>query len=151
MKTKTGNLIQLALAGEFDVIVHGCNCFHTMGAGIAKAISTKFPEALAADKATEYGIKSKLGTISTAFIERENTRFVVVNAYSQFQWRGHGRKADYDAIESCFNCIADQFPSARIGYPMIGAGLAGGDWSIIENRISNALSGLDHTLIVFGG
>lgn len=40
-----GDLIQLALAGQFDVIIHGCNCFCTMGAGIAKAIRQEFPEA----------------------------------------------------------------------------------------------------------
>ena len=33
MKTIQGNLIHSAQAGEFDLIVHGCNCFCTMGAG----------------------------------------------------------------------------------------------------------------------
>jgi len=33
MKTIQGNLIHLAQDGEFDLIVHGCNCFCTMGAG----------------------------------------------------------------------------------------------------------------------
>lgn len=36
MKTIQGNFIHLAQNGEFDLIVHGCNCFCTMGAGIAK-------------------------------------------------------------------------------------------------------------------
>ena len=31
MKTIEGNLISLAKAGQFDVIVQGCNCFCTMG------------------------------------------------------------------------------------------------------------------------
>ena len=30
-----GDLIKFALKGKFDVIAHGCNCFCTMGAGIA--------------------------------------------------------------------------------------------------------------------
>lgn len=38
MKVLHGDLISLALAGHFEAIVHGCNCFCTMGAGIAKAI-----------------------------------------------------------------------------------------------------------------
>ena len=42
MKTVKGDLIHLALAGEFDVIVHGCNCYCTMGVGIAKTIKQKF-------------------------------------------------------------------------------------------------------------
>ena len=38
MKDIEGDLLLLALAGHFDVIVHGCNCQCTMGAGVAKAI-----------------------------------------------------------------------------------------------------------------
>ena len=149
MKTVDGDLIEMALRGRFEVIVHGCNCFHTMGAGIAKAIATNFPEALAADQDTEYGSHAKLGTISIATIERGGTVFTIVNAYTQFKWRGRGRKVDYDAVEACFREVADAFGDRRIAYPAIGAGLAGGDWSVIEGRISAALYGCDHTLVRF--
>jgi O-acetyl-ADP-ribose deacetylase (regulator of RNase III) len=37
MKTTDGDLITLALAGEFDVMIHGCNCHCNMG-GLAKTI-----------------------------------------------------------------------------------------------------------------
>jgi len=57
-----GDLIQIALAGRFDVIIHGCNCFCTMGAGIAKLIRDNFPEAYQADLETVVGNKEKLGT-----------------------------------------------------------------------------------------
>ena len=36
-----GDLIKFAINGKFDVIIHGCNCFCTMGAGIAKTIKEK--------------------------------------------------------------------------------------------------------------
>ena len=114
-----------------------------MGAGIAKTIFAQFPEALAADKATAYRDKSKFGTISTASIEIANTKFVVVNAYTQFHWKGRGRKADFDAISACFDRVAEDFSSMRIGYLAIGAGLAGGDWITIGPRISTALVGRD--------
>jgi O-acetyl-ADP-ribose deacetylase (regulator of RNase III) len=39
------------------------------------------------------------------------------------------------------------FAGKRIGYPKIGAGLAGGDWSIIEEIIDRELEGEDHTLV----
>lgn len=143
-----GDLIALALAGRFDVIVHGCNCFRTMGAGIAKPIALAFPEALAADKATPRGDRGKLGTVSHAAVSRDAAAFVVVNAYTQFDYRGRGRKVDYDAVTSCFEKIALDFAGQRIGYPMIGAGLAGGDWAILSARIDAALSGCDHTLVV---
>ena len=151
MKEVQGDLIALALAGAFDVIIHGCNCFHTMGAGIAKPIAQTFPEALAADKATPHGDRSKLGTMSIAHVDRDDLRLVVVNAYTQFHWKGRGRKADYEAIAAAFAQVAATFPDARIGYPLIGAGLAGGDWAEIAPRINAALQGLDHTLVRFVG
>ncbi|MGJ4995019.1 hypothetical protein ACQR0Z_11425 [Bradyrhizobium sp. HKCCYLS3077] len=52
MKIIKGDLIKLALDGHIDVIVHGCNCQCTMGAGIAKSIKDIFPEAYAADLST---------------------------------------------------------------------------------------------------
>jgi len=55
MKTIKGDLIALALSGKFDVIVHGSNCFCTMGAGIAKTIKETFPAAYRADLATKKG------------------------------------------------------------------------------------------------
>lgn len=147
MKHREGDLIALALQGEFDVIVHGCNCFHTMGAGIAKFISAEFPEALAADKATPHGSREKMGTISVAAVSRNGLQLTVVNAYTQYNWRGRGMKADYEALRKCFAEIAARFPQARIGYPMIGAGLAGGDWSVITPIIDEALAWRDHTLV----
>ena len=55
MKYIKGDLIKLALIGNFEVIAHGCNCMCTMGAGIAKTIKSEFPEAYQADCATEKG------------------------------------------------------------------------------------------------
>jgi O-acetyl-ADP-ribose deacetylase (regulator of RNase III) len=37
-----GDLIKLAKQGTFDVIAHGCNCFCTMGAGIAPKMAEAF-------------------------------------------------------------------------------------------------------------
>ena len=143
-----GDLIKLALDGQFDVIVHGCNCFHTMGAGIAKAIAAHFPEALAADRATAKGDRDKLGTVSVAEVTRASHRLSIVNAYTQFQWKGRGPKVDYDALRRCFETTARDFDGQRIGYPMIGAGLAGGDWDRIAAIIDEVLAGQDHTLVV---
>ncbi len=40
-----------------------------------------------------------MGTISWALVRRGDHAFHVVNAYTQFDWRGSGNKADYDALE----------------------------------------------------
>src|SRR3954468_4340825 len=110
MKVIQGDLLQFALAGRFDVIVHGCNCQCAMGKGIALSIKQQFPEAYEADLRTPKGDRAKLGSISTAEIHRPPAHFTVVNAYTQFHWRGEGTLADCDAIRSAFRQIKRQFP-----------------------------------------
>ncbi|MEM6771095.1 MAG: macro domain-containing protein [Bacteroidota bacterium] len=148
----TGDLIKLAQAGEFDVIIHGCNCFCTMGAGIAKSIKAVFPEAYAADLTTVKGDEGKLGTYSSARINLENKSLIIINAYTQYHWRRRRTiNADYDAIRAIFRAIKQDFAGQRIGYPAIGAGLAGGDWAVISQIINEELAEEDHTFVRFGG
>lgn len=147
--TLHGDLLQLALDGRFDVIVHGCNCLCTMGAGIAKQIKAQFPEAYAADLRTPKSDRNKLGTISTARIQRGDRAFHIVNAYTQFNWRGQGVLADYSAIRAAMRRVKQDFAGKRIGYPLIGAGLAGGDWAVISAIVDEELAGEDHALVVY--
>ena len=149
MKTVKGDLIKLALNGEFDVIIHGCNCFCTMGAGIAKAIKAQFPEAFKADQATQKGDRSKLGNFTQATTIHNGHFITVINAYTQFDYRGRGNKADYEAIRNVFRKLKIQFAGKRFGFPLIGAGLAGGDWKVISEIISDELQGEDYTLVEF--
>jgi O-acetyl-ADP-ribose deacetylase (regulator of RNase III) len=149
MKTIQGDLIRLASEGKFDLIVHGCNCFGTMSAGIAKGIKESFPQAFEADLATERGSKAKLGTCSFARIPIGVTALIVVNAYTQFDWRGSGVKVEYEAVRSCMLWIKERFSGNRIGLPKIGAGLARGDWAIIAAIIDGELSGEDVTLVEY--
>ena len=139
----------MALEEKFDVIVHGCNCFCTMGAGISKAIKSEFPEAYEADCNTEKGSKDKLGTYSHATIQKNGNEITVINAYTQHDYKGPGMKADYEAIGSVFKKIKLNYSGKRIGYPKIGAGLAGGDWEKISKIIDEELIGEDHTLVEF--
>ena len=149
MKIIQGDLIQLALNGEFDVIIHGCNCFCTMGAGIAKSIKSEFPEAYQADLETIKGNSGKLGTFSYAKVIRDSHEITVINAYSQFHWKGFGNKVVYSAIRNVFKDIKKNYSGKKIGYPLIGCGLAGGDWDLIGKIIESELSGEEHTLVKF--
>ncbi len=149
MKTIQGDLIQLAKENLFDVIIHGCNCQCTMGAGIAKSIKLNFPEAYKADLETEKGDRSKLGTTSYASNADSGHEIIVVNGYTQFHYRGSGTLADYEAIKSVMREVKKRFSGKRIGYPLIGAGLAKGDWNIIAGIIETELKGEDHTLVEF--
>ena len=133
-------------AENYDVIVHCCNCFCTMGSGIAPQIKNKFPEAYKVDCDTVSGDKSKLGTIT----HTTGTKPVVVNLYGQYGYNGraHGDiDVDYDAIRSGMKLIKEKFSGKFIGMPKLGAGLAGGDWATIEKIIEEELQG-EYVVIV---
>ncbi len=142
LKYIVGDLVRDA--EQFDVVIHGCNCFNTMGAGIAVGIRKKFPEAYKIDCETQYGDTKKLGTFTYT---KEQTTPVIVNAYTQYRYGNDRRHADYDAIRSCMKGIKELFSGKKIALPLIGAGLAGGDWEVIEVIIKEELLDEDVTII----
>jgi O-acetyl-ADP-ribose deacetylase (regulator of RNase III) len=149
MKVIRGDLVKLALDGRFEVIIHGCNCQCVMGAGIARTIKQTFPEAYKADSATPKGSRDKLGSLSTATVDRNGRRISIVNGYTQFHWRGSGILVDYDALRSVMRQVKVMFSKRTIGYPKIGAGLAKGDWTTIAAIIDQELADEDHTLVEY--
>lgn len=144
----TGDLVELAKTNEIDVIVHGCNCFNNMGAGIAKQIAKVFPLAAEIDSLTPHGSDVKLGTITSAYIDEYD--LTVINAYTQFAYGGGKVNADYDAIKLCFDTIAAvlKITGETIAYPKIGAGLAGGDWNKINAIINESLKDIETHYLV---
>jgi O-acetyl-ADP-ribose deacetylase (regulator of RNase III) len=154
MKTIKGDIVKLALAGHFDIIVHGCNCFHTMNSGVAKAIRKEFPEVYETDvQLTKKGDRGKLGSINATPIVRGNVSFYVVNAYTQFDYGYDGKqRVVYEALRTAFGHVATMSRGTwmkRIAYPKIGCGLAGGDWEFVSTLIDQALFGLDHALVEY--
>lgn len=150
MKDLIGDIIQMGLERKIEVLIHGCNCFHTMGAGIAVGVRKTFPVAYEADLKTPYGDKSKLGSYSQAVTK---SGLIIVNAYTQFTPSPAKSQQilneRYQAIESCLLGISEEFPDKKIGIPYIGAGLAGGDWNIIRPIIEKTLDGTDTTIVQF--
>ena len=120
-----------------------------MGAGIAKTVKEVFPAAFQADEATKRGDRAKLGTCSYAEMDLGTSSLIVVNAYTQFDWRGRGPQVDYAAVRSCMGWIKKHYPGRRMGLPRIGAGLAGGDWPTIAAIIEQELAGEDVTLVEY--
>lgn len=148
MKIVKGDIIELALKGEFDVVIHGCNCFHIMGAGIAYQIAKLFPEAEKVDKASIYGSREKLGCYTSSEVLRDNKAFIIVNGYTQYSFGGK-INVDYQAVQDLFRKIAKDFSGLRIAYPRIGAGLAGGDWNVIKRIICEELKNENHTYVEY--
>jgi len=150
MKRITGNLIDLAEEAKFDIIVHGCNCFHKMGSGIAREIASRYPSVAAADNLTPRGDLSKLGTFSFAEVKSGAHGFTVVNAYTQYGWSGllkDGRKDlfEYEKFSEFLRKLEifstqmghKMGRKVRIGFPKIGCGYAKGDESRIVPMIED--------------
>jgi O-acetyl-ADP-ribose deacetylase (regulator of RNase III) len=147
MKIVSGDLIKLAEEGCFDVIFHGCNCFHVMGGGIARQLADKYPQVARADKLSGYGDKNKLGTFSQARVKASNGNiFTVKNVYTQYRPSYGNDVFVYGAFKEFLDLQVDYLscmtlpksrPKKRLGFPMIGAGLAGGDWSRILPMIED--------------
>lgn len=142
-----GNLLQKAIDGEFDVIIHGCNCFHAMHGGIARHIAKIFPEADQADRATEFGDKNKLGTYSEATVVRNEHTIIIINAYTQFDCDPDQDNFQYYFFPKVLNSIKEKYGHLRIGMPLIGCGLAGGNEPVILDMIQQHFNDLDYKLV----
>ena len=124
MNVIKGDLIELGKNNEFDIIIHGCNCFNTMGGGIAYQIAEHFPDARLADDDTVRGDPGKLGSYTIGM----HGRLVIINAYTQFHMSREGEDVfEYLAFKRVLDKISHRFGKWRIGLPLIGMGLAGGD------------------------
>lgn len=143
-----GDVTELADSGEFDVLVHGCNCFNTMNSGVALAIATKWPGVRVADNRTERGDMDKLGTYTTY---QSFSGLIIVNAYTQYNYGREGACLfNYLAFQSIlhelqeYDGLSEFVGKASFLAPKIGSGLAGGDWSLISWMIEH--SPLDFTI-----
>ena len=139
-----------------NVFVQQANCHNNLGKGIAKAISTAYPEVARADNATQAGDRAKLGTYTYARV-KENV--VIANAYGQFNYGwlnpldSNGRQTDYEALRKSLTAIRDDF-TGRSTHPVIfyipkfiGQSLAKGDPEIIQPMIKEIFK--DHELVLF--
>lgn len=136
-----GDIIEIFRKG--NDIAHGCNCFCTMGAGIALSLANNFPQIRGADNFEDSYFdneRDKLGNFSIA--THNNDKNACYNLYTQY--RG-GANLDYGALLNCFINLnkARKDIDRPLYIPRIGAGIAGGDWKIIEKLINLATPSID--------
>lgn len=136
-------------------LFHCCNCFHTMGTGIALEIKQRYPAAYEADGAAS--AHTKLGGFSKAdVIGPDGNRLRVYNIYGQYHYGRDGRKLDYDAFHSAVAAMVQDLYTHRLAHPAphpfrigvnygIGCRNAGGDWNTVLN-IFEFIFAEDHTL-----
>jgi len=152
----TGDATEPIGGGE-KLICHVCNDMGGWGSGFVLAISRKWkgPErryrALYTEvRQTQESRSIPLGV--TQYIKVEHN-ITVVNMIAQHQtWAEDGiPPIRYDAVERCLASVAQYAAKGRrsVHAPRFGAGLAGGDWSIIESIIKRELCELDISVFVY--
>jgi O-acetyl-ADP-ribose deacetylase (regulator of RNase III) len=166
MNYVNGDLIKLAKEAIFDVIVHGCNCHSTMGAGIAPQMAKafgcdRFEMELWGSDINKLGNidyqtvvlgENTIWSLTDCKNNRNEPELTVVNAYTQFNYgRNHAdgdlRPFDYEAFTICMRKLNSEFAGKHIGMPKIGAGLAGGNWNRIETIIETELRDCKVTIV----
>jgi O-acetyl-ADP-ribose deacetylase (regulator of RNase III) len=156
LKHTKGNLLDLAEAGEFDIVVQGCNCFNTMGGGIAKEIRERYPHVAEVDAETVRGDYNKLGNWTrAAVVEEPKYAFTIINAYTQYDMSQGTDVFEYVAFELILQKLVRLYGNYSIGLPYIGMGLAGGDKERIIPMIERfaeqvSAKGGTVTLVEFG-
>lgn len=160
-KIVDGCLIELALAGSFDVIAHGCNCFNAQLNGLAPQMVEVFEtDRFHLEHEHYHGNIGKLGNIDSymkLLLPSFNNQvsdipthhpkefpLYVVNAYTQFL---PGPNADIHAIVLCLKKINYVFKGKRVGLPKIGCGIGGLDWEIVSKAYELYLPDIDLTVI----
>lgn len=141
------------LAVPSGIIVHGTNCQGVMGSGIARTVRERYPRVFNT-YFDEYQSKTNplngqscglvLGQIT--FDRVDDTKWIV-NANTQHLYGTDSRKVNYEAVAQCFEKVVElaQFIEKETGdkleilFPLIGAGLGGGNWKIIETIIDETI------------
>lgn len=129
----TGNLLT---SDELN-IAHQVNPHGVMGAGIAAQIKEAYPLCYSdyqdyCDYAGEP--HELLGRIIV--YQDELTPRKIFNLFSQFDVGQGQRMTSYDALANIFWKLND-YDLDRLAMPMLGSGLAGGDWSVISAIIES--------------
>ena len=137
IETRYGDMLAL----KRGILVHGCNAKGAMGAGIALAIKRRYPSAFQVYREAYEREGLVLGSITSVEPEPE---LIIVNAVTQDDWRHSDPAvvlADYGAIEAAFRAVRSVAlkRDLPVHFPLIGCGLARGNWGEVAPRIERAL------------
>lgn len=120
------------------IIVHGCNARGSMGSGVALAVRYKYAEAFKLYRKQYLAQGLNLGEVVWCWQDD----VFIANAITQETYGRDSsvRYVNYVAIATCFKEIFKEALTHNlvVNFPKIGAGLANGDWSIIEQLINDA-------------
>ncbi len=139
---------------ELDAYAHQANCFCRMGRGIAPLLAKANPDVRKADNETIEGCNMKMGTFSVA--KTEGFPFLY-NVYGQYHWH---KWKEAPNRNTCYTSLAEGLEKVKgnmtyynktsLGLPLIGCGLAGGDWEgVVLPMIKDIFEGSSIEVTIF--
>jgi O-acetyl-ADP-ribose deacetylase (regulator of RNase III) len=146
IKEIDGNLLDEFEKGTIDMLVHGANCFHIMGAGIAGQLRHNYPRVFKSDLKTPCGDITKLGTSSITRFKRSGSYRFIVNAYTQFE---PGANFEYSALITFLKQLNYDYAESGliIGFPQIGCGIGGAKWGYVRDIIDKHTTNLKIVIV----
>ena len=127
------------LEHPLDGFAHQCNCFHTMGGGIAARIKAKYPEAYKADQ--QHGHRGDISRLGKFSVVKARDDKYIYNVYGQFNFGGWKRNTDYEALHNGLTGVrnhAIEVNVLRLGLPKnMGCVLGGGSWLVVRAIIED--------------
>lgn len=131
--------------GNVQLIAHGCNCKGGFGSGVAAIMAMKHPKARMGYMDKHNGEGWKLGDVQ--FVSSNSQ--IIANCATQDHFFPRDRvHADYNAIKVCMQKVKEyaKLRNLSVGLPKIGAGLAGGNWAVIEQILNDVFQDYDCTV-----
>lgn len=140
LKYVTGDAT-IPITGNNNFIIHVQNDVGAWGAGFSGAVGKRWP---AAENAYRLWYRQKnnfkLGEIQVVNVQ---SNISVINMIAQKGLRSvdNPKPIDYDALRTCLDKVGELVSDDKgsIHAPRFGAGLAGGDWEVIEEMIQELL------------
>lgn len=135
LRFEKGDLVK----GDYPIFCQQVNCRGVMGAGLAKQIRKKYPEVYREYKDICIYEKAILGICH--FTKTSDGR-ICVCLFAQDDYGRDKRYTDYKAFKACLRGLTLYMKykpeDCIIAFPYgIGCGLAGGDWNIVLDMLTD--------------
>ncbi len=125
---------------DADYICHQVNCRNVMGAGVAKAISEKFPAVKKEYHKLCNSVSQPSRLLGQIQIVKVSPFTSVVNIFGQLNYGRGAVNTDYEALATAFKELNRIAHGKTVAMPYkIGCGLAGGSWEVVESLILDTL------------
>jgi O-acetyl-ADP-ribose deacetylase (regulator of RNase III) len=128
------------LENKRGILVQGVNCQGVMGSGIAKEIRAKWPDCYSSYLTHCNEMKTRNSLLGSVNFYDAAPGLLIANCFTQNHYGKDDKKyVSYPAIHRALTTVMTQAIAfdLPVHYPLIGAGLGGGDWAIISDIIDS--------------